>query len=70
VVVRDVPVASRNLLETVLGVASSTAANEVAIEKVPGLLTDHYDPRTRVLNLSEGVYDSASIAAMSCASDR
>jgi Zn-dependent membrane protease YugP len=40
---------------------------EVAIEKVPGKLTDHYDPRTRVLRLSEPVHDSQSIAAIGVA---
>mgnify|MGYP000976658404 FL=1 len=41
--------------------------NDVRIEKVSGNLTDHYDPRTRVLRLSNGVYGSTSIAAMSVA---
>jgi hypothetical protein len=41
--------------------------NDVRIEKVSGNLTDHYDPRTRVLRLSNGVYGYTSIAAMSVA---
>ncbi|MCP4357466.1 MAG: zinc metallopeptidase [Chloroflexi bacterium] len=36
---------------------------EVQIERVDGRLSDHYDPRHRVLRLSPNVYDSASIAA-------
>lgn len=40
---------------------------DVAIERVHGKLTDHYDPRTRVLRLSEPVYDSASAAAVGVA---
>ncbi len=36
---------------------------DVLIERVPGELTDHYDPRNKVLRLSEGVYDKPSIAA-------
>lgn len=40
---------------------------DVAIERIPGELTDHYDPRTRVLRLSEGVYQSNSLAAMGIA---
>jgi len=36
---------------------------DVAIERIPGELTDHYDPRTRVLRLSDGVYQSHSLAA-------
>jgi len=40
---------------------------DVTIERIPGLLTDHYDPRTRVLRLSEGVHDGQSIAAVGIA---
>lgn len=39
----------------------------VGIEPVKGHLTDHYDPRSGVLRLSEGVYDSRSIAALGIA---
>jgi hypothetical protein len=35
----------------------------VRIEGIRGSLTDHYDPRTRTLRLSEGVYGTRSIAA-------
>ena len=34
---------------------------------IPGRMTDHYDPRTRVLNLSEDVYYGRSIAALGIA---
>ena len=37
--------------------------NHVRIEQVSGNLTDHYDPREKVLRLSQGVYHSPSIAA-------
>jgi Zn-dependent membrane protease YugP len=37
--------------------------NDVTIEAVPGKLTDHYDPRTKTLRLSEGVHGSNSMAA-------
>ena len=40
---------------------------DVTVEKVRGNLTDHYDPRSKVLRLSEGVYDSASVAALGIA---
>ena len=36
---------------------------DVDVVTVPGNLTDHYDPRAKVLRLSEGVYGQASIAA-------
>lgn len=41
--------------------------HDVKIEPVQGRLTDHYDPRTKTLRLSQGVYDSASIAALGIA---
>ena len=39
----------------------------VRIEHVSGNLTDHYDPKRKVLRLSDSVYDSASIAAIGVA---
>jgi hypothetical protein len=38
-----------------------------ALACIPGELTDHYDPRTRVLNLSQDVYYGNSIAALGIA---
>ncbi|HHX72343.1 MAG TPA: zinc metallopeptidase [Clostridiales bacterium] len=35
----------------------------VRIERVSGQLTDHFDPRSNVIRLSDGVYDSKSVAA-------
>ena len=40
---------------------------DVTVEPVRGKLTDHYDPRSKVLRLSEGVYSSASMAAVGVA---
>jgi len=37
---------------------------EVKIESIPGELTDHYDPRTKVLRLSESIYNGDSVAAL------
>lgn len=42
-------------------------ANSVSLAAIPGHLTDHYDPRTRVVRLSEGVYSGSSIAAVGVA---
>ncbi len=39
----------------------------VRIERVSGSLTDHFDPRTNVIRLSESVYDSTSVAAVGVA---
>jgi Zn-dependent membrane protease YugP len=37
--------------------------SDVTVEPVQGTLTDHYDPRTKTLRLSESVYGSPSMAA-------
>ena len=39
----------------------------VRIEQVAGNLTDHYDPRTGILRLSQNVYSGSSIASVSVA---
>ena len=39
----------------------------VRIERVSGNLTDHYDPRTNVIRLSDSVYSSTSTAAIGVA---
>lgn len=39
----------------------------VPIQPIAGQLTDHYDPRKRVLSLSQGVYNATSIAAIGIA---
>jgi Zn-dependent membrane protease YugP len=41
--------------------------NDVVIEPVRGSLSDHYDPRSKVLRLSEPVFDRPSIAAVGVA---
>lgn len=40
---------------------------DVRIGRVGGNLSDHYDPRSRTLNLSDGVYNSTSVAALGVA---
>lgn len=40
---------------------------DVRIEHVSGNLTDHYDPRTKVLRLSDSTYSSPSVAAIGVA---
>lgn len=40
---------------------------QVKIEQVRGKLTDHYDPRTNVVRLSDSVYASTSVAAIGVA---
>ena len=48
-------------------ILNSNGLGKVGIEPVRGHLTDHYDPRSGVLRLSDGVYDSQSIAALGIA---
>ena len=48
-------------------VLSHNGVSGVRIERVSGNLTDHYDPRTNVIRLSDSVYDSTSVAAIGVA---
>ena len=40
---------------------------DVRVEHISGNLTDHYDPRSKVLRLSDATYNSTSVAAMGVA---
>lgn len=48
-------------------VLNSAGVFDVAIEHVAGTMTDHYDPKTNTIRLSDGVYNSTSIAAIGIA---
>ena len=48
-------------------VLSSQGVHNVRIERVPGNLTDHFDPKTNVIRLSDDVYSSTSTAAIGVA---
>jgi Zn-dependent membrane protease YugP len=41
--------------------------HDIPIEEVPGELSDHYDPRTRVVRLSSAVYHTPSLGAVGIA---
>jgi len=41
--------------------------NDVKVEKINGTLTDHFDPKKKVVRLSEEVYSGTSIAVLSIA---
>ena len=41
--------------------------SEVDVVETTGYLTDHYDPRSKIIKLSRSVYNDASIAAVSVA---
>ncbi len=44
-------------------ILDAAGLQSVAIESTPGMLSDHYDPRTKKLRLSEGVYFAPTVAA-------
>ncbi len=48
-------------------ILDSAGLQHVAVEVVPGYLSDHYDPRHKVLRLSEDVYSERSLAAVGIA---
>lgn len=48
-------------------VLSANGVRGVRIERINGNLTDHYDPRTNVIRLSDGVYSNTSTAAIGVA---
>lgn len=52
--------AARRILRT-------AGLNNVQVEQVSGMLSDHYDPTSKVLRLSEEVYSYSSIAAVGVA---
>ena len=48
-------------------ILQSNGINDVPVQRISGKLTDHYNPSTKVLNLSESVYGSTSVAAIGVA---
>ena len=63
-----VPIQSRvQASEAVTRMLRDSGNERVTLAMVRGELTDHFDPRTETLSLSEGVYNSASIAAVGIA---
>ena len=46
---------------------AASGVRDVAVEAVPGQLTDHYDPRDKTVRLSEAVYHRTSLAALGVA---
>jgi uncharacterized protein len=48
-------------------ILDSAGLTDVSIEEIPGQLTDHYDPRDKVLRLSQQVYESRTLAAVGIA---
>lgn len=48
-------------------VLSANGIRDVRIERISGNLTDHYDPKSNVIRLSDSVYDATSTAAIGVA---
>ncbi|MDZ4991508.1 peptidase [Clostridium perfringens] len=46
---------------------NNAGLQDVEIQQVPGRLSDHYDPRAKVLRLSSDVYGSTSVASIGVA---
>ncbi len=46
---------------------NSQGIYDVTVQPVAGNLTDHYDPRTKTVNLSQSVYGATSVAAIGVA---
>lgn len=38
--------------------------SSIEIERISGSLSDHYDPRTKIVRLSDATYDNSSVAAL------
>ena len=53
--------------DAAMRVLQANGVTGVQIERVAGNLTDHFDPKTNVIRLSSGVYDSTSTAAIGVA---
>ena len=45
----------------------SEGITDVAVQHIPGSLTDHYDPSSKVVSLSDATYGSTSVAAIGVA---
>jgi len=46
---------------------NSNGLYDVRVERIGGRLSDHYDPRSRVINLSEDVYQGNSLSSVAVA---
>ncbi len=48
-------------------ILDSNGLYDISVERVSGQLTDHYDPRKKVIKLSDPVYSSISVASIGIA---
>lgn len=53
--------------QTAQRILENNGIYDVRVERINGNLTDHYDPRTKTVRLSDDVYGSTSVAAIGVA---
>lgn len=53
--------------EAAARILSAAGITDVQIRAIPGSLTDHYDPRTKTVSLSQDIYGQTSLAAVGVA---
>ncbi len=58
---------NRTAADIVSELLAKNGIKDVSIKRIEGELSDHYDPRNKVLNLSQSIYNSKSIAAIGVA---
>lgn len=58
---------NRTAADIVRDLLTQNGINDVNVNRIKGELSDHYDPKNKVLNLSQSIYNSKSIAAIGVA---
>lgn len=53
--------------QTARELLNSNGLYDVRVERIGGRLSDHYDPRTRIINLSEDIYQGNSLSSVAVA---
>lgn len=53
--------------DTAVRLLRNNGVDNISVGRVKGTLSDHYHPTKRIVNLSEGVYGDASVAAVAVA---
>ena len=65
---REVPAKSRMTgRDTAVRLLRAGGVSDITVSRVKGVMTDHYHPTKKVVNLSEGVYGEDSVAAVAIA---
>ena len=65
---RDVPTQKgRTAAQVAREILDQNGLYDITVIKTPGEMTDHFDPKKKIVALSEGVHDSSSVAALGIA---